>query len=207
MDTTMLVNGPEDRAFDWDVVRQRTTSQSKARSSGPFTSIVVSNLPLEVLALPSSSHPQAHPARVSTLSGQDILSLSGQLCGHHQRRNWLRGTRFPAAFRPTGIRFSSHPAPAAGIPPSSRSAYQTSKGLDRNGIVTFRMRQIRPDWVPSGPRGMVVRTRPAKSVRTAPAAFQRPIPISRWNFPSARVLMTRRQRGFTRFTRPVFPSL
>lgn len=161
----------------------------------------------EVLALPSSSHPQAHPARVSTLSGQDIAPLSRQLCGHLQRRNWLRGTRFPAAFRPTGVRFSSHPAPAAEFPfPHSR----TTKPCERHGPHRDCHVPHETDttglgalWTP----GMVVRTRPAESVRTAPAAFQRPIPVSRWNFPSARVLMTRRQRGFTRFTRPVFPSL
>src|SRR5882757_7313417 len=51
--------------------------------------------------------------------------------------------------------------------------------------------------------GIVVRSRPAKFVRAAPAASQRPIPISQSSVPSAGVIMTRRQRGFTLFTRPV----
>ena len=68
-----------------------------------------------------------------------------------------RSRRFvvPGFLRPFGCRRSLLEPSCArcGIPPSSRSAYQAHTGLDHIGVVTFHMRQIRPGWVPSGPRG------------------------------------------------------
>jgi hypothetical protein len=93
------------------------------------------------------------------------------------------------------------------VPPPSRSAYQAtpSFGLQR-GCHVPHVTDATGVGALCAP-GTVVRSRPAKSPRAAPAALQRPAPISRYHIPSAEVLMTRRQRRFTRFTRPVFPSL
>jgi hypothetical protein len=115
----------------------------------------------------------------------------------------------PGFLLPFGYRHSL-PEPSCarcGIPPSLRSAYQTTLRLDLIGVVTFHMRQIRPGWVPSGPRGRwCAPTRPSSSGWHLPRS-QRLVPISHCCFPSAGVIMTRRQRGFTLFTRPVFPGL
>lgn len=79
--------------------------------------------------------------------------------------------------------------------------------LDPDGVVTFRMRQIRPGRVPSVPRGRwCAPARPNPSGRHLSPHNDRPLPPAETSH-RARVLMTRRQRGFTRFTRPVFPSL
>ena len=59
-------------------------------------------------------------------------------------------SRFPVAFRPTGIRFLVILS-RQGVEPSSRSADQTD-GLDPDGVSTFHTHETRPGWVPSRPR-------------------------------------------------------
>ncbi len=77
--------------------------------------------------------------------------------------------------------------PRCGIQPSSQSAYRPRKRLDRIGIVTFRMRQTRPDWVPSVPRGRwCAPARPNSPGRHLSPHNDRPL-FSHWNFPSAEV--------------------
>jgi hypothetical protein len=54
-------------------------------------------------------------------------------------------------------------------------------------------------------------SRPASTVRSAPAAFQRPVPITRWCYPSAGVCLTRHHRGFicihpSALPQPVIPG-
>lgn len=54
-------------------------------------------------------------------------------------------------------------------------------------------------------------SRPASTVRSAPAAFQRPVPITRWRYPSAGVCLTRHHRGFicihpSALPQPVIPG-
>jgi hypothetical protein len=56
-----------------------------------------------------------------------------------------------------------------------------------------------------------VRSRPASTLRSAPAAFQRPAPITRWCNPSAGVCLTRHHRGFiyihpSALPQPVIPG-
>ena len=53
----------------------------------------------------------------------------------------------------TGIRFSGRPAPAGDSAFLTVGLPGTDLRLDPIGVVTFRMRQIRPGWVPSVPRG------------------------------------------------------
>lgn len=60
-------------------------------------------------------------------------------------------SRFPVAFRPTGIRLLDRPAPAGELfLPHGRL---TGQCPDPDGVVTFRTVEIRPGWVPSEPRG------------------------------------------------------
>jgi len=114
--------------------------------------------------------------------------------------------RFPVAFR--------RPAFASRIVlrppedrPSSRSAHQTRMRLDPDGVVTFRTRQLRPGWVPSVPRGRwCAPARPNPSERHPPPHNGRPLSPAGATHHTG-VTMTRRHRGFTSFTRPVFPSL
>ena len=58
---------------------------------------------------------------------------------------------------------------------------------------------------PSTPRTAVLIPAEARP-QPAPAASQRPVPAPRSNIPSAGLRITRHQRGFKQFTRPVFPS-
>src|SRR5262245_9631783 len=69
------------------------------------------------------------------------------------------------------------------------------------------MRQIRPGWMPSGPRGQwCAPARLDPSGRHPPPSNGRPLSSAGASH-RAEVLMTRRHRGFTSFTGPVFPSL
>lgn len=169
--------------------------------------VMVSNLPLssdgidhQVFA--GSPDPRQHPF------GPGQQPLSGQLCGHRWRRTSLWcpvSCRLSAA----GVRFSGRPAPAGEFRlPHGRPTQRTttlSLGLHRGCHVPHET-----DATGLGALcapGTVMRSRPARSPQAAPAASQRPTPVSRSNIPPAEVLMTRRQRRFTRFTRSVFPSL
>lgn len=113
-------------------------------------------------------------------------------------------SRFPAAFRPPA--FASRVILSRqGVGPSSRSAYRTTIGPDPDGVSMFHTREIRPGWVPPMPRGR--RCSPGLIPR-----FSRRLPL-----PNGQSLnpahpthqqglgMTRCQRRFTQFTRPVFP--
>jgi len=88
-----------------------------------------------------------------------------------------------------------------------RSAYRTRAKTrpDLDGVTAFRTHELRPGWVPSLPRGR--RCSPGQVVSlTGACRFTAASPCS----PPARPInggrFTRHQRGFTQFTRPVFPS-
>jgi len=77
---------------------------------------------------------------------------------------------------------------------------------DPDGVTTFRTYELRPGWVPPIPRGR--RCSPGR-----PMVFDRrlPLPNGQPLHPAgtshrAEPQMTRPQRRFTQFTRPVFPS-
>ena len=122
--------------------------------------------------------------------------LSGRLSGDRRRRSQHRGHRFPVAFRPPAFASRVILRPLGHRPPS-RSAYQASSRLDPIGVVTFRMRQIRPGWVPSEPRGRwCAPARPNPSGRHLPPCNGRPLSPAGASH-RAGVPMTRRHRGFT----------
>jgi hypothetical protein len=112
-------------------------------------------------------------------------------------------SRFPAAFRLPA--FASRSSDSRhGVRPSSRSAYRPRP--DHDGVTAFRTHELRPGWVPPLPRRRRCSPRPSRllgrrlplhggqSLHPAPASHQ------------AGLRITRHQRGFKPFTRPVFPS-
>lgn len=139
---------------------------------------------------------QAHQTHVSTLSGRGIGPYPASYAG---TADGGVGTWFPVSCRlsATGVRLLGLPAPAGELGlPCGRLTRPELHCLDSIGVVTFRMREILPGRVPSAPRGTAVHSRPVRYLRSAPADLQRPVPISRWNNPSAGVLMTRHHQGF-----------
>ena len=113
-------------------------------------------------------------------------------------------SRFPVSLA-TGVRFSVILFPpgswallAVGLP-DARSR------PDPDGVTAFRTRELRPGWVPPLPRGR--RCSPGQVVSLtgacrSPAAS----PCTPPQLPIDGGSLTRHQRGFKRFTRPVFPS-
>jgi hypothetical protein len=114
---------------------------------------------------------------------------------------------FPAAFRHAGIRFLSILFPprtwafvTSGLPATLPSV----SGPD--GFSAFHMRESRPGWAPPRPRGQrCSHGRRRISDRRLPFLHGQALdPGLASHLP--RLWVTRHQRGFTRFTRPVFPS-
>ena len=153
--------------------------------------------------LRSSSSATGSPDRVSALSGPGTRPGIRPVIQHGQRRT---GHHVPVSrcLSATGIRFSvtlfppgswalltvGLPAATGGRTPTGfpRSARMSS---DRGG------RPLYPEDGGAHPdRG---------DPRPAPAASQRPVPAPR-STSHRRARLTRHQRGFTRFARPVFPS-
>ena len=104
----------------------------------------------------------------------------------------------------TGIRFPGHPTPAGelGLPCgrlTGTSDVRTPSGFPRS----TRTRCDRGGCLLYPEGGGAV---PAdKNPRPAPAASQRPAPVPRLQHPIGGASITRHQRRFTRFTRPVCP--
>ncbi|SUA48607.1 Bacterial regulatory proteins, tetR family [Nocardia africana] len=128
------------------------------------------------------------------------------------RRSRLPASGFPVAFRRTGIRFLDHlvPTEELGLPCGRLTEHvgrqAPSSVRTSAGVATFHTCETRPGWVSSSSRdggALPLGARPL----AAPAASQRPVLFPRYHIPSAEVTVTRRQRGFTIFTRPVFSWL
>ncbi len=110
--------------------------------------------------------------------------LSGRLCGGRWRRSQHRGHRVPVTFRLPAFasRVVLHPlehrAALTDDLPEARSR------LDSIGVFTFHMRQVRPGWMPSEPRGRwCAPARPNPSGRHLPPSNGRSL-FSRWRIPS-----------------------
>ncbi len=113
-------------------------------------------------------------------------------------------SRFPVAFRPPAFASRSSDA-RRGIGPSSRSAYRTI-GPDLDGVTAFRTHELRPGWLPPSPRGRRCSSRPeGVPGRRLPLPNGQSLhPRHQQSVGEAR--LTRHQRGFKQFSRPVFPS-
>jgi hypothetical protein len=141
---------------------QSTWSHSGRPSSGPFTGTgadaIESVVPFTVSNLPFGSGvaacfpPQAHQTRVSALSGRDI---SPYPAGYAGAAGGGASIRFPVSrcLSAAGIRFSGHPAPAGELCLSHVRPTSRQCPPDPIGVVTFRLAEMRPGWVPPEPRG------------------------------------------------------
>ena len=156
------------------------------------------------------SHPytsQIHPAHVCPLSGPGTRPGIQPVIRDDQQRNRPSVSRFPVAFRRTGIRLLSHPAPAEELSvPHGRPTNRRDQRPDLNGVSTFPTRETRSGWMPSLPRGGGVLPAGNQSSARHPL-----LPNSQPYTPITiihpwRLAVTRHQRRFTRFTRPIFLS-
>jgi hypothetical protein len=128
--------------------------------------------------------------------------VSGRLSTTRQLEDWHHGRGFPLPF---GRRRSllGHPIPAGELgPPHGRLTepqVRTPTGLPRSAR-TSSDRGGRP-LTP----GTMVLTPTEATTGRAPAASQRPVPAPRRTSHRQGSRLTRHQRGFTQFARPVFP--
>jgi hypothetical protein len=153
--------------------------------------------------LRSSSSSQAHLTASAPFRVRARGPVSGRLSGTASG-----GLAFmsPVSRRlsAAGIRFS-----VIRFPP--RNSALLTVGLpahrpDPDGVTAFRTHELRPGWVPPIPRGRRCSSRTEGRAQPAPAASRRPVLSPCSGIPSAGLCFTRHQRGFKRFTRPVFPS-
>jgi hypothetical protein len=184
---------------------QSTWSHSGKPSSGPFTGTgadaPASRLPFMVSNLPFGSGVSAALLRRLTRPASAPFQaraepLSGRLCGSHWRRSQF-AVPVSRCLSAAGIRFSGLPAPAGGlrlphVRPTGRNVLP-----DPIGVVTFRLVEMRPGWVPPGPRGRWFA--PGRSLDTGqhlpPSSGGPCSPAS--CIPPAGVHVTRRHRRFT----------
>src|SRR5712692_4899596 len=150
------------------------------------------------VVLTGSPDPRQHPFG----SGQP--PVSGQLCEATGRKAGLL-PRFPVAFRPPALA-SQVIRPSLGdwaflagrltrhVPvPGSQRGSHVPHARDATGVGASCI------------SGAAVLIRPTKNPRPAPAASQRPAPTPRLLHHRRGSRITRHQRRFTRFTRPVCP--
>jgi hypothetical protein len=150
------------------------------------------------VVLTGSPDPRQHPF------GSGHLPVSGQLCEATGGgpASCLGSCRLSA----TGIRFPGHPTLAGrvGLPCGRLTGHGDAVGSHRGSHVSHAR-----DATGVGAScisGAAVLIRPTKNPRPAPAASQRPAPAPRLEIAHRRGShITRHQRRFTRFTRPVCP--
>jgi len=153
----------------------------------------------------SSSSSQAHLTASAPFRAGPSRSVSGRLSGTAGGGASLRCSGFPLPF---GHRHSllDHPIPAEGLglPHGRLTGRQRRPDLDR--VTTFRTHELRPGWVPPLPQGRRCSPgRPTVTNRRLPLLGGQSLRPDTTSHRRGSVLM-RHQRGFTRFTRPVFPS-
>ena len=185
--------------------RRTIRSLGSGSSAGPFTATVVAASNLSVgsgvivifCCLGS-------PDRVSPLSRPSTGPVSGRLS---TTTSWRAGhlAWFPVAFRPPAFASRSS-CSRRGVGPSSRSAYRPRGTGPRRGFRVPHARAATGVGALCTP-GTTVLIPTDGDYRPAPAASQRPVPAPRSNIPPAGLRLTRHQRGFKQFARPVFPSL
>jgi hypothetical protein len=145
---------------------------------------------------------QAHLTHVSALSSRTTRVRIRAVIRRHRRRLRSVASLFPSPFGVPALACCVILSPlrtsallTVGLP----SQAWTSTGLPR--FAGVRHDRGGPLLYP----GAAVSSRPAGHNRSAPAASQRPALRPRCCDPSAREVLTRHQRRFTRLTRPIFP--
>jgi hypothetical protein len=116
-------------------------------------------------------------------------------------------SRFPVAFRRTGIRLLSRPAPAEEFSlPHGRPTNHRHRQPDLNRVSTFPTRETRSGWMPPLPRGSGVLPVGKECPDQHPLLRSSQPYTPTTTFHPWRLTVTRHQRRFTRFTRPIFLS-
>ena len=122
-----------------------------ADASAPGVPLMVSNLPFGS-GVSACFPPQAHQARVSALSGRDMVPVR-PVMREPLAEEPVHAVPVSRCLSAAGIRFSGLPAPAGELSlPHVRPTGRRDLP-DPNGVVTFRLVEVRPGWVPPGPRG------------------------------------------------------
>ena len=200
--------------------RQSIACQPRGSSSGPFTTpttpgasccapvvriVMASNLPFGSGAVVSASA-QAHLTRVSTLSGPGTRPVSGQLSGDDRRRGRPHCPGFPSpfdvpAFASRVIRCPPGDWAFLTVGLSDQRSVRTLTGLPRSTRTSYDR-----DGVPPVSRGR--RCSPGRQEipdRRLPLCHGQPLHPARTTHQRGSRI-TRHQRRFTRFTRPILPS-
>jgi hypothetical protein len=198
-----LKQAGEGRVARRRTIRSRSWSVS---SAGPFSATLVaaSNLSVGsgvVVIFASLAHLTASARFRARAPGP----VSGRLCGTTAWRGRPSRPGFPLRFRCRHSLFG-HPMPAEGLGlPHGRLTGQHMPGPRRGYRVPHARAATGVGALYTPGTAVLV---PAKArARPAPAALPRPVPGPCSYVPPAGVRFTRHRRGFTRFTRPVFPGL
>ena len=153
----------------------------------------------------SSSLLTGSPDRVSAPFGARAPGpVSGRLSEPTAWRRRPSSSRFPVALSAAGVRFSGIRFPPRSWAPLAVGLPTDTSRPDPDGVTAFRTHELRPGWVPSLPRGRRCSSRPPRRLLTGACRFAAASPSPRATPITG--LLTRHQRGFTQFTRPVFPS-
>jgi hypothetical protein len=199
------------QAGEGPVARRRTIRSRSwsVSSAGPFaaTLVAVSDLSVGsgVVVIFSSL---AHLTASARFRARAPGPVSGRLCGTAAWRGRPSCPGFPLRFR-CRRSLLGHPIPAGGLglPHGRLTGHARRRVPDLDGVTAFRTHELRPGWAPPIPRGRRCSSRPRDvlSRRLPLDGGQSRSPCSR--IPPAGLCFTRHQRGFTQFTRPVFPGL
>jgi hypothetical protein len=159
-----------------------------------------------VLAYVVIVSPRAHQTHVSTLSGRGIGPYPASYAGITDG-GVGRMIHVSCCLSTTGIRLLGLPAPAGGLglPCGRLTRLEIPPGLHRDCHVPHE-RDATGEGALCTP-GTAVHSRLATYPQSAPAVFQRPVPISRWSNPSAGVIVTRHHREFICIHPSGLPSL
>jgi hypothetical protein len=150
-----------------------------ADASAPGVPLMVSNLPFGS-GVSACFPPQAHQARVSALSGQDMIPVRPEdmipvrpVMREPLAEEPVHAVPVSRCLSAAGIRFSGPSCARWGIEPSSRPACRQARpaGPQRGCHVPLGRGAagVGAAWTP----GTAVRSRPVVGHRPAPAAFQR----------------------------------
>ncbi len=184
--------------------RQSTARHSRITSSGPFTTtlVVASNLSFGS-GVTSSSSSQAHLIASARFRVRALASRIRPVIRDDRLKEPTIMSRFPAVFRPPAFACRSSDS-HRGIGPSLRSAYRPTTGPRRGLPRSARTSCDRGGCLLYPEDGGAL---PAECTpQPSPAASQRLVLVPRYSIPPTGLPMTRHQRRFTQFTRPVVPS-
>jgi len=127
-------------------------------------------------------HSTGPPGHVSDPLGSEQLLLSGQFA-----MATAEGPSLPWLLSPFGHRHSllGHPFPAGGLGLPCGRLTGARHAPDPDGVSMLHIHELRPEWVPSKPRGRRCPMRTVVCDRSPPATLQRQSPLTPVLIPSA----------------------